>query len=68
MNYVYHYHLIVPQKDGSCNHITGTFERCEMIRSNTEYADSMRNVFANYRINPEKAVVSSLTLLNPPKP
>lgn len=68
MKYIYHYHMMTQCKNGSIDHHIGALERTAMIESVDEYRNAVVFLCKTHKTNPDNTIVTSLTLLNPPKP
>ena len=68
MQYIYHYYVITPQRDGSIDHSYGNLLRSEVISDSTSYAEARKEIFQACKTKVEKAVLVNLALLNPPQP
>ena len=63
--YLYHYHLMVPLKDGSVNHSTGCISRDRKIDNSEDYKLAVEFICSIQKIKSKDTILSELSLLNP---
>ena len=68
MNYIYHYCSITRLKNGGNTHCSGVLITSEMIDSNESYASAFLVICRKVKVIPADTIITSLSLLNPPKP
>lgn len=66
MQYIYHYHLIVPLRNGSTNHHCGALVRTAPIADSEDYQNAIAYLCKHHRAKVDNVIVSALSLLNPP--
>jgi len=65
MNCVYHYHLIIPLKNGSSNHFHGSLTRSEPITDGDGYDQAIDYLCNHHRTKRANTIVASMSLLTP---
>ncbi len=63
--YLYHYHLMVPLKDGSVTHCTGCISRDRKIDNSEEYESAIEFICSVQKRKLKETIISELSLLNP---